>query len=135
MWIRSQNKKSLLKAKEIRIETEKIKKYIDENELPNYKSEDVHTDIFFGEMNIHSLKTEYRYYVYQSIGFIVVNDKRIARYSTEEKALKVLDMIDKHINSGGRMFVTEQTKTDFGMSAVYEKKLGVFQMPTDEEVE
>lgn len=112
MWIRSQNKKSLLKAKEIRIETEKVKKYIDENELPNYKSEDVHTDIFFGETHISSLKTEYRYYVYKSIGYIVVNDKKIARYSTEEKTLKVLDMIEKHL-----------------MNSI------IFQMPQDEEVE
>lgn len=141
MWIRSQDKKILLKAKEIRIEIERRKEYILEKELPNYKPEDVFkeedTDTQYELVDgilFPCLKKEYRYYVYQSIGYIVVNDKRIARYSNEEKALKVLDMIEKHINSGGRMFVTEQTKTDFGMSAVYEKKLGVFQMPTDEEV-
>lgn len=59
----------------------------------------------------------------------------IGVYSSYEKALKVLDMIVNYIDSGGRMFVTEQHKTDFGMSAVYEKKLGVFQMPKDDEVE
>ena len=62
-------------------------------------------------------------------------DYALGVYSTEEKAIKVLDMIVNYINSGGRMFVTEQHKTDFGMSAIYEKKLGVFQMPKDDEVE
>ena len=124
MWIRNQDKKSLLKAKEIRIEIERRKEYILEKELPNYKPEDVHTDILFGEMNIHSLKTEYRYYVYKSIGYIVVNDKKIARYSTEEKALKVLDMIERFFND-----------------VEYHKTLGhtldeyVYQLPQDEEVE
>lgn len=131
MWIRSQDKKILLKAKEIRIEIEKKKEYILEKELPNYKPEDVfkeeETDIYYNCVFV-------RYYLYKLIGYIVVNDTRIARYSTEEKAIKVLDMIQEYINSGGRMFVTDQTKTDFGMSAVYEKKLGVFQMPTDEKV-
>lgn len=115
MWIRSQNKRILLKAKEIRIETEKVKEYISEKELSNYKPEDVHTDILFGEMNIFYSKTEYRYYVYQSIGFIVVNDKRIARYSAEEKALKILDEIHILID----------------LDAVN----GVYQMPQDEEAE
>lgn len=59
----------------------------------------------------------------------------LGTYSSKEKALKVLDMIVNYINSGGRMFVTDQHKTDFGMSAVYEKKLGVFQIPKDDEVE
>ena len=124
MWVRSQNKRSLFKVKEIRIETEKVKEYISEKELSNYKPEDVHIDVLFGEMNIHSLKTEHRYYVYQSIEFIVVNDKRIARYSTEEKALKVLDMIERFLND-----------------VEYHKTLGhtldeyVYQLPQDEEVE
>ena len=60
--------------------------------------------------------------------------KEVAKYSSKAKALKVLDLLEKHINSGGRMFVTDQTKTDFGMSAVYERKLGVFQFPQDDEV-
>lgn len=59
----------------------------------------------------------------------------IGVYSSYERALKVLDMIVNYINSGGRMFVTDLHKTDFGMSAIYEKKLGVFQMPRDDEVE
>lgn len=58
----------------------------------------------------------------------------LGEYSTIKKALKVLDMIVNYINSGGKMFVTDQHKTDFGMSAVYEKILGVFQMPKDDEV-
>ena len=58
----------------------------------------------------------------------------IAEYSTEEKALKVLDMIQEHINSGGRVFCIDQQKGDFGYTATFEKKLGVFQMPQDEEV-
>ena len=130
MWIRSQDKKSRLKAKEIRIETEKVKKYIDENELLNYKPEDVHTDILFGEMHIHSLKAECRYYVYQTIGYIVVNDKKIARYSTEEKALKVLDMIDKHLDNQSK--IVEQSMNEYIIS---DMNSIIFQMPTDEEVE
>ena len=117
MWIRSQDKKSLLKAKEIRIEIERRKEYILEKELSNYKPEDVYTDILCDEMY-------YRYYVYKSIGYIVVNDKKIARYSTEEKALKVLDMIERFLND-----------------VEYHKTLGhtldeyVYQLPQDEEVE
>lgn len=61
--------------------------------------------------------------------------KEVAKYSSREKALKVLDLLEKHINIGGRMFVTDQTKTDFGMSAVYERRLGVFQFPQEEEIE
>ena len=130
MWIRSQNKISLLKAKEIRIETEMAKKYILTKELSNYKPEDVHTDIFFGENHIHSLQTEHRYYVYKSIGYIVVNDKKIARYSTEEKAMKVLDMIEKHLNSQAK--IIEQSRNDYIVSDI---KTTIFQMPQDEEVE
>lgn len=117
MWIRSQNKIILLKAKEIRIETEKVKKYIDESELLNYKSEDVYIDTLFDEMHIPSLKTEYRYYVYQSIGYIVVNDKRIARYSTEEKALEVLDRL-----------------VGYNEDSIWRLNKIVFQLPRDEEV-
>ena len=59
----------------------------------------------------------------------------IGVYSTKEKALKVLDMIQEHINSGGRLFCIDQQKGDFGYTATYEKKLGVFQMPLDEDLE
>ena len=52
--------------------------------------------------------------------WIYVNDQRYAVYSTKEKALKVLDMIQKLING----------------AFMYDYQLGgVFQMPQDDEVE
>lgn len=95
MWIRSQDKKTLVK--------------VDMVELLNYEN--------------------------SIVAYTSIKVEDLGKYSTKEKALKVLDMIVNYINSGGRMFVTDQHKTDFGMSAVYEKKLGVFQMPKDDEVE
>lgn len=62
-------------------------------------------------------------------------DTTLATYSTKEKALKVLDMIEKYINSGGTLFVIDQQKASFGYTATYEKKLGVFQMPLDGDLE
>lgn len=95
MWIRSQDKKTLVK--------------VDMVELLNYEN--------------------------SIVAYTSIKVEDLGKYSTKEKALKVLDMIVNYINSGGRMFVTDQHKTDLGMSAVYEKKLGVFQMPKDDEVE
>ena len=95
MWIRSQDKKTLVK--------------VDMVELLNYEN--------------------------SIVAYTSIKVGNLGKYSTKEKALKVLDMIVNYIDSGGKMFVTDQHKTDFGMSAVYEKKLGVFQMPKDDEVE
>ena len=53
--------------------------------------------------------------------WIYVNDQRYAVYSTEEKALKVLDMIQK-------LIINAYLNHDYQIG-------GVFQMPQDDEVE
>lgn len=53
----------------------------------------------------------------------------LATYSTEEKALKVLDMIEKHLNSQGKI-----VKKSMGNYFISDVKLNVFQMPQDEEM-
>lgn len=59
----------------------------------------------------------------------------LGKYSTQEKAMKVLNMMEKHINNGGRVFCVDQVKTGIGYCATFEKVLNVFQMPQDDEVE
>ena len=140
MWIRSQDKKILLKAKEIRIEIERRKEYILKKELPNYKPEDVFkeedTDMQYELVDgipVPCVKKEYRYYVYKSIGYIVVNDKKIARYSTEEKALKVLDYLQEIIDQQEEFKAQGEDRRN---NTSYRRMIKfVFQMPTDEEVE
>lgn len=121
MWIRSQDKTVLLKAECIEYisRREQITK-----ELKDKKGK----PIYYLDRPAKEVVKETMYHC------ILINNLNCGKYSTYEKALKVLDLLEKHINSGGRMFVTDQTKTDFGMSAVYERKLGVFQFPQDNEV-
>ena len=64
-------------------------------------------------------------------GFNNTNDIILGVYSTEEKALKVMDMIEQNIQNS---FVA---KTDYSeqYSENSRRKMSVFQMPQDNEVE
>lgn len=53
----------------------------------------------------------------------------IGRYSTEEKALKVLDMIEKHLNTQSK--IVEKSMSEYIIS---DMNSIIFQMPQDEEV-
>lgn len=101
MWIRSQSKK--------RINDIHIKRY--------YKKDNVY---YSGKMKC----TEGM----ELIFVIKRNDYFLGEYSSEEKALKVLDMIQNHIN--------EVDSFEMGNDGFYHDSsiLKTFQMPLDEEV-
>ena len=94
MWIRSQNKKVLINANNIRI-------------ISDSRSYDIICDFYDGE------------YYY------------LGEYSTKEKALKVMDMIQNAI-TGTRFEFTDIVR-DCDLAGI--EIHNVFNMPKDEEVE
>ena len=120
MWIRSQDKTEFIKA-------DRLGYNYDEKEITKETGRTIKwRGIKQPEKEVIGFVEEH---------YILANGYRVATYSTEEKAMKVLDMIEKHINNGGRVFCVDQVKTDIGYCATYEKVLNVFQMPQDSEVE
>lgn len=61
---------------------------------------------------------------------VYVNGQRCAKYSTEQKALKVLDMIHKYINTG----YVEKNKNNSEEYSISRTYGNVIIMPQDDEV-
>lgn len=92
------------------------------------------------------IRSQNKKQLYKSFGFEIVNGdvyclfgttvSKIGSYSTKEKALKVLDMIQETINGKKKSYYTT---SGYGKALVkneyYENTSNiVFQMPADEEV-
>lgn len=105
MWIRSQDKTILLKSEivEYCYQLEKISK-----ELKDKKGKPIY---FLGRPAEEIVGEKEHHY-------ICVNGIKCAKYSSEEKALKVLDMIEEQID-----YYSEENFSS------------TFQMPQDDEVE
>lgn len=105
MWIRSQNKRQIIKCEEIRIQ------YLNEH-LSDEQIKMMNAAKGWGIMNRHHV-----------LGF----------YSTEEKALKVLDMIKEIICEPTRIRKVEYALRPSEDYDIYNSKC--FQMPKEDEVQ
>ena len=112
MWIRTQDKTQLIECRSFTIK--QIQATINEI-MPKSKQKELEK-----HANEYVIKAD----MINTLGY----------YSTNEKALKVLDVIQENINLGGTLFCIDNHKTDMGYTSVYQKVLGVFQMPQDDEV-
>ena len=102
MWVRSQDKKTIIKVESINYHA--VKEQITE-EMKNKKGKTV----YVAERPVKIITQEIMHH------YIYINQYKFAKYSTEEKALKVLDEIHNLID----------------LDAVN----GVYQLPQDEEIE
>lgn len=67
-------------------------------------------------------------------GFNVVNDVVLGVYSTAEKALKVMDMLEDEINNCYGIFSYDGFGTEHFNGNIYTHYNRVYQMPQDNEV-
>lgn len=119
LWVRSQN--GILLTKEInvvRIEKNERKVPISEEEKGRYDPNEIIENHFVG-MPL--------YYVKKTYWYILCNKCPVAQYSSEEKALKVLDRLEKHID--------RITVIGYNEDSIWRLNKMVFQMPKDNEVE
>ena len=126
MWIRSQAKNRLIYAKDIDYD-------YDEREVREKTGKTIKVRGFkMPETKVVNTVEEH---------WILVNGVRVALYSSKDKALKVLDMIQMCIN-GEMVFNLEYFKKFINMDMsvltsrefVREMQRHVFQMPQDDEV-
>ena len=127
MWIMSQNKNRLIDAKDIDYD-------YDERQIREKTGKTIKERGFkVSETKVVDTVEEH---------WILANGVRVALYSTEKKALKVLDMIKMCIN--GEIALDPKLRgkfrnTDIGtftaIGFVREMQRQVFQMPQDDEVE
>lgn len=107
MWIRSQDKKSLLKVDCIEYDTKS-------DQITEEMKDKKGKPIYIAGRPVKEIVKETKWHC------IYVNGKQCAKYSTEEKAMKVLDMIQEQIEN---MYI--------GVGNYMGKP---FQMPQDSEV-
>ena len=74
-------------------------------------------------------------------GYAINGSLILGKYSTEEKALKVLDMIQKYIGGKTKYYIAQDIGNPNGYHVVDDMNIpmfyckdGIFQMPADEEV-
>lgn len=95
------------------------------------RSQDKNLLLKCSEFTFHHLKILNKdYYHIETEHFPNGTCTTLGRYSTKEKALKVLDMIEKHLNSQTK--IIEKSRNDYYISDL---ELNVFQMPLDEDLE
>lgn len=108
LWIRSQDRKILRKVNNIEF-TECYR---------NKKTKQFYNDIY------SELEKFDKFYVINDLGI----------YASEEKALKVLDMIQKHIEDQNSYFGEVMAGSKLG-GTILTQSIKIFKMPIDEEVE
>ena len=97
------------------------------------------------------IRSQSKKQLYKSFGFEIVNGdvyclfgttvSKIGSYSTEEKALKVLDMIQKYIGGKTKYYIAQDIGNPNGYHVFDDMNIpmcycnnGIFQMPEDEKV-
>lgn len=125
MWIRSQDRTKLLKVEYIEYDTrrEQITK-----ELTDKKGK----PIYYGGRPAEEIIKETIYHC------IFINGLSCGTYSSKEKALKVVDMIDRHINGLNKRYVSSD-RENIGAYKVLDNIYTpygnvIFHMPQDDKV-
>lgn len=121
MWIRSQDKTKLVDVKNVMItEIDYAMKV-----LQNY--------IFVTDQDKNDKQT---YYI---TTFTDINESTLGEYSTKEKALKVLDLIQKYIGGMQEQKIIKEADDYYSITSKYDIpfnycKDGIFQMPEDNKI-
>lgn len=75
-------------------------------------------------------------------GYTQTHSTALGEYSTHEKALKVLDVLQKYIGGKTRLYIVQDTGNSNGYHVLDNLNIpmgyckdGIFQMPQDDEVE
>ena len=104
LWIRSQDKKRFIKTNDIAIE---------------------HTSTYVD----WCIETKYgQDYILRDAWYIVINNVKVATYFSEERALEVLDEIQKLINNDGYIDEEEYNKSS---GCYHQKNIKVYEMPSE----